>query len=405
MAVFVAKGIKMAEKRDYYEILGISRSASADEIKKAYRTLAKKYHPDMNPGNAEAEQKFKEISEAYDILGDPEKKSKYDTYGHSAFEAGGGGYGQGGGFDFGDIFGDIFGAFGGGFGSSSSSRRQSNNGPVRGSDIEAFVVLSFEEAAFGCKKEISFNKIENCSHCHGTGAESGSGVERCPTCNGRGRVVTQQRTVFGIMQTENTCPTCRGEGKIIKNPCKNCNGKGMVRVKRSQTVDIPAGIDEGMAFTLRGEGSEGRNGGRAGDLVVEVSVRPHPIFERDGRDLYCDVSLSFADVALGAEIKIPTLEGEIDYTIPEGTQTGTVFTVKQKGIVDVHGRAPKGNLYVKVNVETPRNLTKEQKELLQSFASTFTTGTTDSTDGEDGSGMTSKWRAFFKRKGRTDNGK
>ena len=388
----MVKGIKMAEKRDYYEVLGVGRDASADEIKKAYRALAKKYHPDVNPGDAEAEQKFKEINEAYGVLSDPDKRSKYDAYGHSAFEAGGGGYSQGGGFDgfdMGDIFSSIF---GGGFGSSSS--RRANNGPSRGSDIEAHIVLSFEEAAFGCKREISFNRIENCSHCHGTGAEKGSGAERCPTCQGRGRVVTQQRTVFGIMQSESTCPTCNGNGRVIKNPCKNCNGKGMVRVKRTQVVDVPAGIDEGMSFAVRGAGNEGRNGGPSGDFVVEVSVRPHPLFERDGKDLYCDVSLSFVDVALGAEIKIPTLEGEIDYTIPEGTQTGTMFTIRQKGIADVYGRGPKGNLYVKVVVETPRNLSKEQKEILKSFAQSFGPGSDDGNDDAP-----PKKRSFFKRRG------
>lgn len=390
----------MSEKRDYYEVLGISRNATPDEIKKAYRALAKKYHPDVNPGNAEAEQKFKEINEAYGILSDPEKRSQYDAYGHAAFEAGGGGggYSHGGGFDFGDIFSDIFGgAFGGGFG-GGSRRSSASNGPVSGSDISSHLFITFEEAAFGCKKEISFSRIENCSHCHGTGADGGSGVESCPTCRGRGRVVTQQRTVFGIMQTESECPTCHGRGKIIKNPCKNCSGKGMVRVKRTETVEVPAGIDEGQSFALRGKGNQGRNGGPAGDLVIDVSVRPHAIFEREGKDLYCDVALSFVDVALGAEIKIPTLEGEVDFTIPEGTQTGTIFTLKQRGIADVYRRGPRGNLYVKVNVETPKNLTKEQKEILQSFAKTFGTDGATGADGTDGSDGASKWRSFFKRK-------
>lgn len=359
----------MADKKDFYETLGINKGAGADEIKKAYRSLAKKYHPDMNPGDKEAEQKFKEINEAYGVLSDPDKKSKYDAYGHAAFEQGGGGYGGGfNGFgDFGD-FGDIFSnIFGGGFGGSSSRQRRAN-APVNGSDINVRIVLSFEEAAFGCTKQISFNRIENCPDCKGTGAEKGSSVDKCPKCSGTGRVMTQQRTMFGVMQSETTCPDCHGSGKHIKNPCKNCSGKGMIRIKKTYPVDVPKGIDDGMSFTIRGLGNEGKNGGIAGDLVVQVSVRPHAIFERDGKDLYCDVSLTFAEAALGAKIKIPTLEGEVEYDIPEGTQTGTMFTIKQKGIVDVYGRGSKGNLYVRAVVDTPRNLTEEQKKILREFA-------------------------------------
>lgn len=360
----------MADKKDFYETLGINKGAGADEIKKAYRSLAKKYHPDMNPGDKDAEQKFKEINEAYGILSDPDKKAKYDAYGHAAFEQGGGG-GYGGGFggfsDFGD-FGDIFSnIFGGGFGGGSSRSRRAN-APMNGSDINVRIVLSFEEAAFGCNKKISFNRIENCPDCKGSGAEKGSSIDKCSKCSGTGRVMTQQRTMFGVMQSESTCPDCHGSGKIIKNPCKNCNGKGMIRIKKSYPVDVPAGIDDGMSFTIRGLGNEGKNGGIAGDLVVQVSVRPHAIFERDGKDLYCDVSLSFAEAALGAKIKIPTLDGEVEYDIPEGTQTGTQFTIKQKGIVDVYGRGSRGNLYVRAVVDTPKNLTEEQKKLLREFA-------------------------------------
>ncbi len=360
----------MADKRDYYEVLGIQKGASADEIKKAYRSLAKKYHPDMNPGNAEAEQKFKEINEAYGVLSDADKKAKYDAYGHSAFEAGGGGYSQGGGFDFSDIFSGFSDIFGGGFGGSRSSSRRAN-GPINGADISAHIVISFEEAAFGCKKEISFNRIENCPDCKGSGAQKGTSADKCSACNGTGRVVTQQRTMFGIMQSESACPNCNGTGKIIKNPCKNCNGKGMIRIKKTETIEIPAGIDDRMSVTVRGLGNEGKNGGRAGDLIVQISVRPHAIFERDGKDLYCDVSLSFTEAALGAKIKIPTLDGEIEYDIPEGTQTDTMFTIKQKGVADVYGRGSKGNLYVKAVVETPKNLTDEQKELLRAFAGSY----------------------------------
>lgn len=355
----------MADKRDYYEVLGVQKGASADEIKKAYRSLAKKYHPDMNPGDKDAEQKFKEVNEAYGVLSDPDKKSKYDSFGHAAFDGtAGGGYGAGfDGFDMGDIFSSIF---GGGFGGSNSRTRP--NGPINGANIDAHIVLSFEEAAFGCKKEISFNRIENCPDCRGSGAAKGTAPERCTRCSGTGRVVTQQRTIFGVMQSENDCPTCRGTGRIIKSPCKNCSGKGMIRIKKTQVVDIPAGIDDRMRVTVRGLGNEGKNGGTAGDLVVQVSVRPHAIFERDGKDLYCDVSLSFTEAALGATIKIPTLEGEMEYNVPEGTQTDTVFTIKQKGLADVYGRGSKGNLYVKAVVETPKNLTEEQKELLRKLA-------------------------------------
>ena len=354
----------MAEKQDYYETLGVAKSASADEIKKAYRTLAKKYHPDMNPGNKEAEQKFKEINEAYAVLSDPDKKQKYDTYGHAAFDQTGGGYGgfEGfGGFDF-DV-GDIFSSFFGGGRSSRSSR----NGPIQGDDIAVRIILSFEEAVFGCKKEISYNRIQKCSDCNGTGAQKGTVVERCSKCNGTGQIRVQQRTPFGVMQSTNVCPDCNGTGKIIKTPCKNCNGKGMIRIKKTVEANIPAGVDDGTRIALRGQGNEGRNGGLAGDLIVQISVRPHAIFERDGRDLYCDVPITFTEATLGATIKIPTLEGDVEYNIPEGTQTGSVFNIKQKGVTEVNSKV-KGNLYAKVVVETPKNLTEDQKKILRQFA-------------------------------------
>ena len=356
----------MAEKRDYYETLGISKGASTDEIKKAYRVLAKKYHPDMNPGDAEAEQKFKEINEAYGVLSDEEKKAKYDQYGHAAFDQSGG-FGGGGGFggfgDFGFDMGDIFSSFFGG--GSSSSRRA--NAPQQGDDIGVRVVLSFEEAFFGCKKEVSYARIQKCGDCGGSGAEKGTSAEKCSKCNGTGSVRVQQRTAFGVMQSTTACPDCKGTGKIIKTPCSNCKGKGMVRINKKLEVTIPAGIDDGQRIALRDQGNDGKNGGAAGDLIIQVSVRPHPVFERDGRDLYCEVPITFAEAALGAKIKIPTMEGESDYDIPEGTQTGTMFTIRQKGIPDVNGRG-KGNLYVKVIVETPKNLNEEQKKLLRNFA-------------------------------------
>ena len=360
----------MADKRDYYETLGINKGASADEIKKAYRSLAKKYHPDMNPGNAEAEQKFKEINEAYGVLSDPDKKSKYDQYGHAAFDQtsgfGGGGFGGFGGFDFdmGDIFSSFFG------GSSSSSRRA--NAPQQGDDIGVRIILSFEEAFFGCKKEVSYARIQKCSDCGGSGAEKGTSAEKCTKCGGSGTVRVQQRTAFGVMQSTTACPDCKGTGKIIKTPCQNCKGKGMVKINKKLEVTIPSGIDDGQRIALRDQGNDGRNGGAAGDLIIQVSVRPHAVFERDGKDLYCEIPITFAEAALGATIKvptmeIPTLEGNVKYTIPEGTQTGTMFTVKQKGVPDVNGRA-RGHLYFKVIVETPKNLSDEQKKLLRSFA-------------------------------------
>lgn len=355
----------MADKRDYYETLGINKGASADEIKKAYRSLAKKYHPDMNPGNAEAEQKFKEINEAYGVLSDPDKKSKYDQYGHAAFDQtsgfGGGGFGGFGGFDFdmGDIFSSFFG------GGSSSSRRA--NAPQQGDDIGVRIILSFEEAFFGCKKEVSYARIQKCSDCGGSGAEKGTSAEKCTKCGGSGTVRVQQRTAFGVMQSTTACPDCKGTGKIIKTPCQNCKGKGMVKINKKLEVTIPAGIDDGQRIALRDQGNDGRNGGAAGDLIIQVSVRPHAVFERDGKDLYCEIPITFAEAALGATIKVPTMEGEVDYTIPEGTQTGTMFTVKQKGVPDVNGRA-RGHLYFKAIVETPKNLSDEQKKLLRSFA-------------------------------------
>lgn len=356
----------MAEKQDYYETLGINKGASDDEIKKAYRQMAKKYHPDMNPGNKEAEQKFKEVNEAYEVLSDADKKAKYDQYGHAAFDpsAGFGGGGGFGGFDF-DV-GDIFSSFfGGGFGGSRSGSRA--NAPIAGDDIGVRVVLSFEEAAFGCKREINFARVQKCGHCSGTGAKKGTSPEKCTKCGGRGTITVQQRTAFGVMQSTKACPDCNGTGKIIKTPCENCRGKGYEKVNKSLTVTIPAGIDDGERSAIRGQGNEGRNGGPAGDLIIHVSVRPHPIFERDGYDIYCEVPVTFAEAALGAKIKIPTLEGEMDYDIPEGTQTGTVFTIKGKGITVVNSKG-RGNLYVKVVVETPKSLSAEQKKLLRTFA-------------------------------------
>lgn len=357
----------MAQKRDYYEVLGVSKTASADEIKKAYRSLAKKYHPDMNPGDKEAEAKFKEINEAYDVLSDTEKRSKYDQFGHAAFDpAAGGGEGFGGfggfggdGFDFGDIFSSFFG------GGGSRSQRSA---AIDGEDIVTRLTISFDEAVFGCEKEITYPRVEACEDCGGTGAEKGTKPETCPTCKGSGRVTVQQQTMFGRMQSQRSCTACRGTGKIVKNPCKNCNGKGFVRVNKKSKLTIPAGIDGGQRIIRRGQGSAGRNGGAAGDLIIEISVKPHKFFERDRNNVYCEIPISFATAALGGEIEVPGLGGKDEvFQIPEGTQTGTSFTLKGKGIPDVNTKR-KGDLIFTVTTETPKNLSAEQKKLLAAFA-------------------------------------
>lgn len=373
----------MAEKRDYYEVLGVSKSASADEIKKAYRSLAKKYHPDMNPGDKEAEQKFKEVNEAYDVLSDSEKKQKYDTYGHAAFDpaSGAGGFGGFGGFGFDDIT-DIFSSF---FGGGSSGRRR--NGPMRGSDINVRVTLTFEEAAFGVKKEVSYNKVQKCSSCGGSGAAKGSNPKTCGKCGGTGQVRVQQKTILGFMQTTKECDDCHGKGKIIDKPCQDCRGNGYVRVPKKLDVNIPAGVDDGQTMALRGQGSEGMNGGPAGDLNIIFSVRPHAVFEREGYNIYCEIPITYAEATLGAEIEVPTLEERVKFTIPEGTQSGTVFTLRGKGIQRVNSKS-KGDLIFKAIVEIPKNLTSNQKELLEKFA--------DSCGESNYSKRTKFFRKFFK---------
>ncbi len=360
----------MADKRDYYEVLGVPKGASEDEIKKAYRSLAKKYHPDMNPGNKKAEQKFKEVNEAYDVLSDAEKRKKYDQFGHAAFDpaAGGGFSGFGGeGFSgFGDFggFGDIFSSFFGGGGSSSARR----NMPQDGDDLAVRITLDFEEAVFGCKKDVTFNRVEECSECHGSGAEAGAKPETCPTCHGSGQVTVQQNTPFGTMRSSRTCSACRGTGQIIKNPCRNCSGKGYVKVTKKLGVTFPEGIDDGEQICLHGQGDAGRRGGRPGALYIEVRVRPHSFFERRGSDVFCEIPLSFAEAALGAEIDVPMLDGKIEkYTIPEGTQPGATFTMRGKGVKEVR-TSRRGNLVFRVTVEVPKSLNVEQKQLLSAFA-------------------------------------
>lgn len=371
-------------KRDYYEVLGVSKGASDDEIKKAYRVLAKKYHPDMNPGDKEAEAKFKEANEAYAVLSDSDKRAKYDQFGHAAFDpsmGGGSGFGGFGGmdFDFGDIFSSFFG--GGGGGSSRSSR----NMPIEGDDVMARITISFDEAVFGCKKEISFARVEACPECSATGAAKGTKAETCTTCHGTGRVTVQQQTILGYMQTQRACSACRGTGKIIKTPCKNCNGKGYIKVNKKLEVSIPAGIDSMQRIILRGQGSAGRNGGSAGDLIIEVRVKEHSLFTRERNNIYCDVPISFSEAALGAEIDIPVLGDKTEkYKIPEGTQTGTRFTLKGKGIADINTKR-KGDLVITVVVETPKNLTSEQKKLLTEFSKTL------------GENNTGKRDSFFKK--------
>ncbi len=375
----------MAEKRDYYEVLGVAKTASASEIKKAYYKLAKQYHPDVNPGDAEAEKKFKEINEAYAILSDEEKKAKYDQFGHAAFENGGagGGYGAGfEGFDFGDIFSSFFGGGGGfgGFGGGGSRR----NAPMRGEDIYARVTLTFEEAVHGCKKEITFGRVQKCADCAGSGAKKGTSAETCSKCGGSGQVRVQQRTAFGMMQSMRACEECRGSGKIIKEPCTNCRGTGYVKISKTLSVNIPAGIDHGQNISIGGMGNEGRNGGPAGDLIITVAVKQHAVFERDGSDVYCEVPINYWEAVLGDEIDIPTLEGKEKYTIPEGTQTGTTFTLRGRGINRVNSSV-RGNLYITVKVDVPKNMNAKQKELLGELAETF------------GDKVESKRKSFFKQ--------
>ncbi len=353
-------------KRDYYEVLGVQKGASADEIKKAYRKLALKYHPDRNPDNKEAEEKFKEAAEAYEVLSDDEKRSRYDQFGFAGvdpnFGAGqGGGFGGGfGGFgDFGDL-GDIFGSFFGGGGGG----RQSQNAPRRGENVGARLDLTFEEAAFGCEKQVSAQRIENCSACHGTGSADGA-VETCSYCHGSGQVRTTQNFMGMTMQSSSVCPQCNGRGKIIKTPCTTCRGKGKVRRTQKIKVKIPAGVDNGQSVRVRGEGCVGANGGPNGDLLVEIYIKRHPIFTRQDTTVYCEVPISFAQAALGAEIQIPTLDGKVSYEIPEGTQTGTTFTLSGKGIPQVGNPRRRGDQRFTVVVETPTKLSKEQKELLR----------------------------------------
>ncbi len=355
----------MAAKRDYYEILGVDRSASSSEIKKAYRKLAKKYHPDVNPGDKAAEAKFKEANEAYEVLSDDQKRTRYNQYGHAGVDSNGfGGAGGFGDFDFGG-FGDIFDTFfgGGGFGSST----QRSNGPQRGGDIRVNVEITFEEAAFGVEREVNIHRNENCDECHGSGAKPGTEAKKCSTCHGSGQVRVKQSTPFGQFVNVKTCDACHGEGTIITTPCTTCHGKGKVRKSRKIEINIPAGIDDGQTISLRGEGNPGTKGGPSGDLFIFVQVKTHPLYKRQGTDVICEIPITFADATLGAEIEVPTLDGKVKYSLHEGTQTSSVFRLKNKGIPHIRGYG-RGDQYVKVVVEVPKNLTKKQKELLREFA-------------------------------------
>ena len=355
-----------SEKRDYYEVLGVKKDATADEIKKAYRKLAKENHPDLHPGDKACEERFKEVNEAYEVLSDEEKRKKYDQFGHAAFDPNAG-YGAGGFGDFGDL-GDIFGSFGDIFGFGGGGAQRSNpNAPRKGDNIRSSVSISFEEAAFGCEKEITIGRVEQCPDCKGTGCQPGTTPEVCPDCKGTGTVRTTQRTPFGMVQSTGACPKCKGTGKIIHQPCKTCRGMGMIRRQHKVKVTIPAGIDDGQAISQRGKGNAGANGGPAGDLLVSVIVRPHARFERDGNSVLLQQPISFAQAALGAEIEVPTLDGNVKMTVPEGTQPGATFRLRGKGIPYLRGSG-RGDQFVTVDVVVPKNLTGSQKELLRQYA-------------------------------------
>ena len=360
----------MAEtKRDYYEVLGVPKDADEAALKKAYRVLAKKYHPDANPGDKEAEAKFKEASEAYSVLSDPEKRRKYDQFGHAAFEGGAGGAGGYGGFDFngadmGDIFGDIFGDF---FGGGRSAYGRSSNGPMRGANLRTGVRITFEEAIFGCEKEIELTLKDECPKCHGTGAKPGTSPVTCPKCNGKGKIVYTQQSFFGQVQNVQTCPYCRGTGKIVKEKCPDCYGTGYISSKKKIQVKIPAGIDNGQSIRIAGKGEPGTNGGERGDLLVEVTVSRSPVFMRQETSIFSTVPISFATAALGGPIKIKTVDGEVEYEVKPGTQTDTKVRLRGKGVPSLRNKNIRGDHYVTLVVTVPEKLTEEQKEALKRF--------------------------------------
>ena len=388
----------MADKRDYYEVLGVSKTASDDEIKKAFRTLAKKYHPDMHPGDKECEEKFKEAQEAYAVLSDAEKRKQYDQFGHAAFDGTGGGAG---GFDFsgmdmGDIFGDIFGDFFGG-----GSRRRTNDGPMKGSNLRTSVRITFEEAIFGCEKEIEMVLKDECHSCHGTGAKPGTTPETCPKCGGKGKVVFTQQSFFGTVQNVQTCPDCGGSGKIIKDKCPDCRGTGYIASKKKIQVSIPAGIDNGQSVRIREKGEPGINGGPRGDLLVEVVVSRHPTLQRQDMNIYSTAQISFAQAALGGEIRIHTVDGDVLYVVKPGTQTNTRIRLKGKGVPSLRNKSVRGDHYVDLVVQTPTGLSADAKEALRQFDA-LTGDSLNRTGAQDGAGSSDKQEKPKKKKGFMD---
>lgn len=388
----------MADKRDYYEVLGVSKTASDDEIKKAFRTLAKKYHPDMHPGDKECEEKFKEAQEAYAVLSDAEKRKQYDQFGHAAFDGTGGGAG---GFDFsgmdmGDIFGDIFGDFFGG-----GSRRRTNDGPMKGSNLRTSVRITFEEAIFGCEKEIEMVLKDECHSCHGTGAKPGTTPETCPKCGGKGKVVFTQQSFFGTVQNVQTCPDCGGSGKIIKDKCPDCRGTGYIASKKKIQVSIPAGIDNGQSVRIREKGEPGINGGSRGDLLVEVVVSRHPTLQRQDMNIYSTAQISFAQAALGGEIRIHTVDGDVLYEVKPGTQTNTRIRLKGKGVPSLRNKSVRGDHYVDLVVQTPTGLSADAKEALRQFDA-LTGDSLNRTGAQDGAGSSDKQEKPKKKKGFMD---
>jgi molecular chaperone DnaJ len=360
----------MADKRDYYEVLGVAKTASDDEIKKAYRKLAKQYHPDMHPGDKECEEKFKEASEAYAVLSDKEKKEKYDKFGHAAFEQGGGGGGfDFNDFDFSDIFGDLFGFGGDVFGNRSGQR---GNGSKVGASVRTSIRITFEEAVFGCEKELELNIKEDCPTCHGTGAKAGTSPETCTKCNGRGAVIYTQQSIIGTIQNQRVCPDCKGSGKIIKEKCKDCYGTGFISNRKKIKVTVPPGIDDGQSIRIRGKGEPGINGGPRGDLLVEVNVSSHPIFQRQDRDIFSNAPMSFTTAALGGEVRISTIDGDVLYEVKPGTQTDTKIRLRGKGVPSLRNKDQRGDHYVTLVVQVPTKLSSEQKDLLKKLNDTFT---------------------------------
>ena len=362
----------MADKRDYYEVLGVDKNADDATLKKAYRKLAKKYHPDMNPGDKEAEAKFKEATEAYSVLSDADKRRQYDQFGHAAFENGGGGGGGGfGGFDFGgdmgDIFGDIFGdLFGGGGG-----RRRANNGPMKGANLRAAVNIMFQEAITGCDKELEINLKDPCKKCNGTGAKPGTSPETCKKCNGSGQVVMTQQSMFGMVRNVTVCPDCQGTGKIIREKCPDCRGTGFTSSRKKIQVSIPAGIDDGQSIRIRDKGEPGTNGGPRGDLLVEVRVARHPVFAREDMNIFSSANISFAQAALGGKIRIPTVDGDVEYEVKPGTQPNTRIRLKGKGVPSLRNKNIRGDHYVTLTLQVPTNLSNESKEALRKFDETL----------------------------------